>query len=616
MLGKKWPFESTLVIPVMPALNEIIVFLIAAVIAVPLSKRLGFGSVLGYLAAGVIIGPWGLGLIGDVHDTLHFSELGVVLLLFIIGLELHPKRLWVLRKPLIGLGGSQVFATTGVFGCSAYLLGMGWQASLVIGICFSLSSTAFALQLLREKNQFLTAHGRNAFAILLFQDLLVIPVLALLPLLGPLESAGVESNDLVDVAWSIGIIVGVIAAGHFLVRPLLRLVAAVEIPELFSAASLLVVIGTASLMEAAGLSMALGAFLAGVLLADSEFRHALEANIEPFKGLLLGLFFMSVGMSVDVGLVLHRPLLILAIVSGLLLIKIIVLVAIARINRQTLSSAVNLAIIISQAGEFGFVILNQASAADVIPVALGDLLVVVITISMALTPILVVLNEYWQKHWGHKEPERPFDHIEESDDPKVIIVGFGRFGQIVARILSMKKIRFTALESSFEQVDFVRKFGNKIYFGDATRIELLRAARADKAGILVLSIVNIETSLKAAEVIKKNFPNLKIFARARNRQHVYKLMDIGVDYVIRETFLSSIELAGNVLSGLGVRHDEVEKVTRAFREYDEALIKRQHAIHHNEEEVIAATKRAAIELQSLFEEDTGFTIAPPDTTPE
>lgn len=600
----------------MSALNEIIVFLIAAVIAVPLSKRLGFGSVLGYLAAGIIIGPWGLSLITGVHDTLHFSELGVVLLLFIIGLELHPKRLWVLRKPLIGLGGVQVFATTLMFGGLAYLLGMSWQAALVIGICFSLSSTAFALQLLREKNQFFTAHGRNAFAILLFQDLLVIPVLALLPLLGPIENTSIQSNDLLDVARSIGIILSVILAGHLLVRPLLRLVAAAEIPELFSAASLLVVIGTASLMEAAGLSMALGAFLAGVLLADSEFRHELEANIEPFKGLLLGLFFISVGMSVDLGLVVSQSLLILSIVLGLLLIKTVVLFAIAKINKQTSTSAINLALVISQGGEFGFVILNQANATKVIDGAIGDLLIVVITISMALTPILVAVNEYWQKNRGaHKEAERPFDNIED-DNPKVIIVGFGRFGQIVARILSMKKIRFTALESSFEQVDFVRKFGNKIYFGDATRVELLRAARADKAGILVLSIVNIETSLKAAEVIKKNFPNLKIFARARNRQHVYKLMDIGVDYVIRETFLSSIELASNVLTGLGVKKDEVEKITNAFRVYDETLIKRQHAIHHNEEEVIAATKRAAIELQNLFEEDTGFVIAPPDTTPE
>lgn len=600
----------------MTPLHEIIVFLIAAVIAVPLSKRLGFGSVLGYLGAGVVIGPGGLGLITHVHDTLHFSELGVVLLLFIIGLELHPQRLWVLRKPLIGLGCLQTSATTLVFGGIAWSLGLSWKTALVIGICFSLSSTAFALQLLHEKKQFFTVHGRNAFAILLFQDLLVIPVLALLPLLGMIENTSVQGNDLADVGRSIGIILGVILAGHLLIRPLLRLVAAAEIPELFCAASLLVVIGTASLMQSAGLSMALGAFLAGVLLANSEFRHELEANIEPFKGLLLGLFFISVGMSVDLGLLFDRPLPILSIVLGLLLIKIIILFAIAKLNNQPSPSAINLAFIISQGGEFGFVILNQAAATNVIDGALANLLTVVISISMALTPMLVALNEYWQKTWTSRtEPERPFDDIEDND-PKVIIAGFGRFGQIVARILSMKKIRFTALESSFEQVDFVRKFGNKIYFGDATRVELLRAARADKAGILVLSIVNIEASLKAAEVIKKNFPNLRIFARARNRQHVYKLMDIGVDYVIRETFLSSIELASNVLTGLGIKNDEAEKIAKAFREYDEALIKRQHAIHHNEEEVIAATKRAALELQSLFEEDTGFVVAPPDTTPE
>ncbi|HEY3486617.1 MAG TPA: monovalent cation:proton antiporter-2 (CPA2) family protein [Gammaproteobacteria bacterium] len=593
----------------MSMLNEAIVFLIAAVIAVPLAKRFGLGSILGYLVAGIIIGPWGLGLITHIHDALHFAELGVVLLLFIIGLELHPTRLWVLRKPLFGLGTLQMALTTLVIGGVAYNLGLSWQAAVVIGIALSLSSTAFALQLLGEKNQLLAPYGRSAFSILLFQDLLVIPALALLPLLSQQGETLTTTDYLRGIAKFTGIILTVITVGHFLIRPLLRQVAAAKIPELFSAASLLVVLGTAALMQSAGLSMALGAFLAGVLLADSEFRHELEANIEPFKGLLLGLFFISVGMSVDLNLILTQPVLICALTLALLLAKSIILFAIGRLIKYTSASALSLAIIISQGGEFAFVILSQANLLNIIDKTLGDMLVVVVALSMAMTPLLVALHERWLSHCAQQEKSAPpYDAIED-DDPKVIIAGFGRFGQIAARILSMKGIRFTALEANFEQVDFVRKFGNKVYFGDASRLELLRAARADKAQILVLAIVNLEASLRTAEVVKKHFPHLKIFARARNRQHVYKLMDIGVDYVIRETILSSIELAQQTLQGLGFERDEAGRIADAFREYDEGLIKKQHAIYKDEEQMIATAKQAALELKGLFEQDSGTKIA-------
>jgi monovalent cation:proton antiporter-2 (CPA2) family protein len=593
----------------MSVLNEVIIFLIAAVIAVPLSRRFGLGSILGYLIAGIVIGPWGLGLILHADDTLHVAELGVVLLLFVIGLELQPTRLWVLRKSVFGLGSLQMALSALAIGGIAFNLGLSWEASAIVGLCLSLSSTAFALQLLGEKNQLLTPYGRSAFSILLFQDLLVIPVLALMPLLSLQGNAQTEMDYLSGIARFIGIMLAVIAAGHYLVRPLLRQVAAAKIPELFSAASLLVVLGTAALMQSAGLSMALGAFLAGVLLADSEFRHELEANIEPFKGLLLGLFFISVGMSVNLDLVLAKPLFISALTLVLVLVKGTILFAIGKLNRYTTASAFSLAIVISQGGEFAFVILAQANLLGIVEKALTDMLVVIVAISMALTPLLVAVHERWLNWQSTEEkPERPYDAIED-DTPKVIIAGFGRFGQIAARILSMKGIRFTALEANFEQVDFVRKFGNKVYFGDASRLDLLRAAHADKAEILVLAIVNAEASLRTAEVVKKHFPNLKIFARARNRQHVYKLMDIGVDYVIRETILSSIELARQVLQGLGFNDGEARKIADAFREYDEDLVKKQHAIYQDEEQMIATSKQAAVELKGLFEQDKTTSIA-------
>jgi glutathione-regulated potassium-efflux system ancillary protein KefC/glutathione-regulated potassium-efflux system protein KefB len=432
--------------------------------------------------------------------------------------------------------------------------------------------------------------------------------LALLPLLSPHAHAQTESGYLWGIARFAGIILGVIVAGHYLVRPLLRQIATVKIPELFSAASLLVVLGTAALMHAAGLSMALGAFLAGVLLADSEFRHELEANIEPFKGLLLGLFFISVGMSIDLKLVLASPALISVLTLALLLIKIGVLFAVGKISRHTGTSALKLAIIISQGGEFAFVILAQANGLGVVDKVLTDTLVVVVALSMGLTPLLFALLERQLDRREGEKPERPFDAIED-ETPKVIIAGFGRFGQIIARILSIKGIRFTALEANFEQVDFVRKFGNKVYFGDASRPDLLRAAQADKAEIIVLAIVNAEASLRTAEMVKKHFPHLKIFARARNRQHVYKLMDIGVDYVIRETILSSIDLARNVLQGLGFRDEESTRIAQAFREYDEDLVKKQHTIYQDEEQMIATAKRSALELRGLFEQDKSTRIA-------
>ena len=590
----------------MEMIQQAIVFLIAAVVIVPLFKKFGLGSVLGYLFAGACIGPWGFGLVTEVSDVLHFAELGVVLLLFIIGLELQPTRLWLLRKSIIFMGGAQFLATTLVILPIAIAFMPNWQSALVVSMCLSLSSTAFAIQLLSEKKNLFSQHGRNAFSILLFQDLIVIPILVLLPLLSHQNDLSSETS-LLQVLKAIATVTIVIVAGHYLIRPLLRLVAWSKNPELFSAASLLVALGTAALMYKVGLSMALGAFLAGVLLADSEFKHELEANIEPFKGLLLGLFFMSVGMSVDMHLALSKPILIISLALALLTIKASILFSIAKTTKQSNASAIRLAAIISQGGEFAFIILIQAVGLSIVDSTAQNIIVITVTLSMALTPPLYAISEVLYKKWTNTKSAPQFDTIED-DEPRVIISGFGRFGQIIARILSIKKIRFTALESNFEQVDMVRKFGNKVYFGDSTRLNVLRAAGAESAEVFILSIVNQESSIKTAAAVKKHFPHLKIFARARNRQHAYQLMDIGVDYVIRETFFSAVELSRKLLLSMNINTEEAEKVTQEFQAYDEELVLKQHAIQHDEKQLVASAKQAAEELQNLFEEDSGSKI--------
>jgi monovalent cation:proton antiporter-2 (CPA2) family protein len=582
-------------------MQETVVFLAAAVFAVPLFSRLGMGAVLGYLSAGIVIGPRLFGFVSDVGVILNIAELGVVLLLFVIGLELQPSRLWALRRPVFGLGGAQVLVTGLILAGAGLAFGLPGNAALLAGLSLSLSSTALTLQLLAEKKQLTTHFGRASFAILLFQDLAAIPLLALLPLFG--GASMLQGWDGMAAAKGVAAVLAVVVLGRPLLRPCLRLAASAQNHDVFIAATLLVVVGTALLMDQAGLSMGLGAFLAGVLLADSEYRHELEADIEPFKGLLLGLFFIAVGMSVDLGLVIHRPFVILGLTVGLVGIKALVLYGLARLAHHTHRSAVHLALFVSQGGEFAFVLLAAAGAAGSIDKSLADTLVVVISLSMAITPMLVVVNEKWL-HLGHATVEpRPFDTIEPREH-RVIIAGFGRFGQIVARTLRMKKIPFTALEVSFEQVDFVRRFGNKIHFGDASRLDLLRAARADLAEVFVLAIDDVEASVKTAELVRRHYPHLKIYARARNRVHAYRLMDVGVDRLIRETFLSSLELARDVLVGLGFAKSEADAAVQTFRRHDEQLLVQQHKVHEDEAQLLAAAKQGAAELERLFEEDT------------
>lgn len=579
---------------------ETLIFLAAAVLMVPLCKKIGLGSVLGYLLAGVLIGPFGLNLIHDVDHTLHFAELGVVLLLFIIGLELQPSRLWALRHPIFIFGGLQVLLSTLLISCAAMLLGVSTSASIVIGLALAMSSTAFALQLLAEKQQLTTKHGRSGFAILLFQDIAVIPVLAIVPLLAGGDSG--QQDLLKNSAIIMATLAAIIVGGRFLVRPFLRLMAATSAHEIMIAAGLLVVFGTAVLAQWSGLSMGLGAFLAGVLLADSEYRHELEANIEPFKGLLLGLFFIAVGMSVNLQVFFAKPGMVLLLVLGLMLIKAIVLFVLAKVQKLNTASSLSLSAIMLQSGEFAFVVFTVALSAGVLDKPTVDLLVVVVSLSMAFTPFVFMLNEYVFKPLLMQNQLPDYDEIVDEDNP-VIMVGFGRFGQIISRILNIKKISFTALEANFQQVDFVRKFGNKIYYGDATKLELLRAAGAADAKLLVLTLKNIESSVLITQMAKKHFPHLKIYACSRNRQHTHKLMSVGVDYIIRETFLSSLHLTEKILQGMGISEQEAAETVEKFRQYDEGLLEQQFAFHRDEEKLIQSAKQSAEDLRRLFEQD-------------
>ncbi|HYO71301.1 MAG TPA: monovalent cation:proton antiporter-2 (CPA2) family protein [Archangium sp.] len=589
----------------MSILNEVAVFLIAAVIAVPLFKRLGLGSILGYLAAGALIGPSGLGFIGEPEHVLHFAEFGVVLFLFIVGLELQPARLWALRRSVFGLGLAQVALSAGVLTGGGVLLGLSLKAALIAGFGLSLSSTAIALQLLGERQQLTARHGRESFAILLFQDLAVIPLLALIPLLSerPEDTGGGGEGLLLSMLKVAAVLAVVVLSGRFLVRPAFRLIASTQLQELFTAATLLVVVGVALLMNFAGISMALGTFLAGVLLADSEYRHELEADIEPFKGLLLGLFFIAVGMSMNLRLVTQQPLLIATCVVGVLVLKGGVLFWLGGPMGLMLQGRRIMALALAQGGEFGFVLFSAAAAAGVMDRALTEQLVVVVSLSMAATPILLVLHDRVVERLLRRAVPAEYDTLEDAEQQPVLIAGFGRYGQIIGRVLNMLDIGFTALEVSPEQVDFLRRYGNKIYYGDASRLELLRAAGAGKAKLFVLAIDDPEASVRTARLVRAHFPGLPVYARARNRAHAYRLLDEGVKILNRETLLSSLEMAGQVLQGLGFDEERARQIIERFRTYDEQLLQKQYAVHQDEEKLIQTSQQFREELRSLFEQD-------------
>ncbi len=582
-------------------LPEVIVFLIAACIAVPLSRKSGFGSVLGYLAAGVIIGPWCLRLITGVGAILSFSQIGVVLLLFIIGLELQPSRLWVLRRTVFGMGAVQVLVSTLLLTLAACALGLGLGAALVAGFGLSLSSTAFVLQMLAEKKQLTDHHGRAAFGVLLFQDIAAIPVLALLRVMHG-GTAIHQAHFLTSVIIIVAVVAALVLGGRWLLRPLFRFIVRFGNPEIFTATALLIVLGAGLIADAIGLSMGLGAFIAGVLLADSSYRHELEANIEPFKGLLLGLFFVAVGMSANLGLLAKIPLIVIGVVFGMLVLKGLVLYLTGRFYKLPGAASRHLAVEMSLGGEFAFVIFNTAAGYHLFSQSTVDLLNLAVILSMAVTPFLVLFDEKVIQRYQKDNAPPEFDRIDEPGNP-VIIAGFGRFGQVVGRLLRMQKIAFTALEADHEQVDVIRRFGNKIYFGDASHLDLLRAARAEQAKFLVLAIDDVEASVRTAAMVRKHFPNLTILARARNRHHAHLLMELGVRIIVRETLFSSLRLAENLLEELGMEQQAVARTIATFRKHDNDLLQRQFAVFRDEAKLIQTSREAAKELELLLEED-------------
>ena len=583
----------------MSLLEESIVYLLAAIIMVPISRRLGFGSILGYLAAGIIIGPFGVKLINDPEHILHFAELGVVFLLFIVGLELQPSRLWVLRRMVFGLGSAQVVISAAIIAAIAWVLGLDGKPAVIIGLILALSSTAFVLQMLAEKKELTTSHGRAAFSILLFQDLAVIPLIAFLPMLGTNTDGGLGVYQVGIMVLTIG---GLIMAGRYLLRPVLQIAAGSKIPEIFTATALLVVIGAALVMEFAGMSMVLGAFIAGMLLADSEFRHQLEADIGPFKGLLLGLFFIAVGMSVNIGLLLESPLRIMIMVTLLMAAKSAVLVPLAhKFGMCDGRSAWSLAASMSQGGEFAFVLFGIAASNALLPATLIDELILVVALSMLVTPFAYMAAErYGDRKAAAVEPE--YDDMDDEHND-VIIAGFGRVGQIVARLLRVVDRPFTALEIDSSQVDVVRRYGNVVHYGDASRLDILRAAGAEHAKIFVLVIDDVEASMRTADAVCNHFPHLKIVARARNRRHAHKLMDLGVEHIFRETFLTSLAISKEVLASIGVSAQDTSMATESFRERDVQLLKEQHEFHQSEEKLVQSARDTAAELDLLLKDD-------------
>jgi glutathione-regulated potassium-efflux system protein KefB len=577
------------------------VFLAAAAIAAPIAKKLNISSVLGYLAAGVLIGPYGLGFIYSIYQVegiLHIAEYGVALLLFLIGLELRPIRLWTMRSSIFGLGASQVALTAVLLTPVMAIVGLPWHKAVFVALALSLSSTAFVLQVLEEKGELTTRHGRAAFSVLLFQDLAAIPLIAFVPLL----AGGVDGNALSFLAAlkAIAAIVLVVVVGRYALSTLYRLVALTGVREAMTASALLTVVGVALLMEMAGLSAALGAFLAGALLADSPYRHQIEADIAPFEGLLLGLFFTAIGMGLNINLIAEEPLLIAGAVISLLLLKAIVLYGLGRWRGLDNPSSRRLALAMSQGGEFAFVLFATALGANVIDRSLAELLTVIVTLSMLSTPLLLLSDEIFGRR--AKGSERPFDEMPEEKG-HVIIAGFGRFGQIVARILQARGIPFTALDDSSEQVDFVARFGSQAYYGDASRIDILEAAQARKARAFVLAIDDVDASLRTAEVVRQQFPDIKIYARARNRQHAHRLMDLGIEIIRRETFLSALDLSREVLRGLGFADKEVEHTVETFRDFDQRRLYEDYAHYTDQEKLAAQAKKQSQELEELFTQD-------------
>jgi monovalent cation:proton antiporter-2 (CPA2) family protein len=571
---------------------QALIYLAAGVIFVPVFQRLGLGSVLGFLVAGAAIGPWGLSLVKRPEAILHFAELGVVLLLFLVGLELNPRRVWQMRKAIFGMGAAQVIATVAAVTAAGWAFGLHWKVALVAGMGLAMSSTAIGLASLQDKNLLATPGGQASFAVLLFQDLAVIPLLLLL---GFMQARGTEAG--LDWNWvisAVSAVVAIIAGGRLLLRPVLRYIANTRQRDIFVGFSLLLVLGIAALMEHVGLSMALGAFLGGVLLADSEYRHELELDIEPFKGLLLGLFFMAVGMTVDMGLLFRQPLLVLGVVLGILSLKMLVLYPTAQLFGYCGRSDAGLfAVALSQAGEFAFVLFTAAG--DILPKATRDLLNASVAVSMLATPFLMMLYE--RAFARRLDEDRTPDQINEQNP--VIIAGFGRFGQVVSRVLDGLKIGRTIIDVDPNQVETVRRFGFKAYYGDATRLNVLEAAGARKATLLVIAVDGEENAMRIAKLARQHFHHLKLIVRAHGRPDAFEYHEMGIP-AVRETFGSALDAAELALRALDHGPVAARRVVARFRRHDEEILAEQ-APHRNEtKRLIDMTVRGRADLERLL----------------
>ena len=576
-----------------------VIYLVAAVLIVPIAARLGIGAVLGYLVAGIAIGPWGLGFISDVEEILHFSELGVVFLMFIIGLELNPSKLWALRRSIFGVGAAQVLISAGILGALLWLSDFSWQAAVIGGIGLAMSSTAMALQLMRDKGMNRSEAGQLGFSVLLFQDLAVIPALALVPLLAGSDSGNI---DWMKVGMKVLAFAGMLVGGRYLLRPIFRFIAASGVREVFTAAALLLVLGSALFMDALGLSMALGTFIAGILLAESEYRHELEVAIDPFKGLLLGLFFISVGMALNLGVLYTHILEILLGVLILVTVKTLVLYVLARVYGLRSSERQQFAGVLSQGGEFAFVLFSAASSAHLFAGDQLPLLLVTVTLSMMTTPLLMQgIDKLLARRFNEvdEDGEKPF---VDDDQPQVIVVGFGRMGQVVGRLLMANNKRITVLERDISAVSLMRKYGYKVYYGDATELELLRAAGAASAQSIVITSNEPEDTMAIVHLCQQHFPQLEIVARARGRVEAHELLLAGVTQFSRETFSSALELGRKALISVGMHPHQAQRAQLHFRRLDMRML-RELMPNHADNAQISRVREARRELEDIFQRE-------------
>lgn len=577
-------------------IESVLVFLAATIIAVPLFKKLKLGAILGYLLAGVVIGPSVANLVGEPETILHFAEMGVVLMLFVIGLELEPRKLWQMRGQILMSGGGQLLITSAIIAGGLLLVApLSLSQTIVVGLALALSSTAFAIQLMTEQNILRTAPGQQGFSILLMQDVAVIPILVLISALAPGEAGE-------GIHWGVGIlaILAILAIGRYLINPVLRFVSRYGSTEVMTASALFIVLLTAVTMEHVGFSMGMGAFIAGILLADSSFKHQLETEIEPFKGLLLGLFFIAIGMNLDLALLVNQPLLVISGALLLVLLKTVVIGTIIRMSKQSWTDANRVALMLSQGGEFAFVVMTMAASSSLLDEATAGLINLIVGISMAMTSPLVIL---YSMKFNSKQCPAVYDSNIDVSEPSVLIAGFGRFGQISARLLAANNTTFSAIDIDASHIEFVRKFGNKVFFGDATRLDLLKKAGVEECRVVLAAMDDQDAVTKLVKLLKANFPHIIVIARAKDRIHARELGHLGVDFFIRETFDSALVAAKEVLRGVGYSDGQVDYMADAFYDNDNNFLKQSIEDDMSFETIVETSQQRREELKRLFTEE-------------